>query len=163
MMSFYRLFTLLSLGMHILIPQSTTVRRGVKAGDVQWYWTVLKASYGKSHSANFTKSGIMVVSCWCVTPIMVVSCWCVTPIMVVSYWCVTPIMVVSYWCVTSIMVVSCWCVTSIMVVSYWCVTPIMVVSCWCVTPISTIFKIDRGGQLDWRWQSECTLRKLLTW
>jgi hypothetical protein len=26
----------------------------------------------------------------------------------------------------------------------------MVVSCWCVTPISTIFKIDRGGQLDWR-------------
>ena len=97
MMSFYRLFTLLSLGMHILIPQSTTVRRGVKAGDVQWYWTVLKASYGKSHSANFTKSGIMVVSCWC------------------------------------------------------------------VTPISTIFKIDRGGQLDWRWQSECTLRKLLTW
>ena len=108
MMSFYKLSTLLSLGMHILIPQSTTVRRGVKAGDVQWYWTVLKASYGKSHSANFTNSGIMVVSCWCVTPIMVVSCWC-------------------------------------------------------VTPISTIFKIDRGGQLDWRWQSERTLRKLLTW
>ena len=97
MMSFYKLSTLLSVGMHIVIPQSTTVSTGVKEDGVQRHWMVLKASYDKSHSANFTKSGIVVVSCWC------------------------------------------------------------------VTPISTIFKIDRGGQLDWRWQSGCTLRKLLTW
>jgi hypothetical protein len=97
MMSFNKLSTLLSVGMHIVIPQSTTVRTGVKEDGVQRHWMVLKASYGKSHSANFTKSGIMIVSCWC------------------------------------------------------------------LTPISTIVKIDRGGQLDWRWQSECTLRKLLTW
>jgi hypothetical protein len=60
MMSFYKLSTLLSVGMHIVIPQSTTVSTGVKEDGVQRHWMVLKASYDKSHSANFTKSGIVV-------------------------------------------------------------------------------------------------------